>query len=136
MRALALAAVLAAVAAPLDAQASWSYPRATERRDPVIPPRALLSGEGFPELRVHSIAHDPASPRDSRALVVLTGRSGTRAVVRAGDRVGEYRVLQVQRGCVVALQNVLGSTRRVVLCLSRPGEGPRRDPSAQSSDAP
>ena len=140
MRALLLAAVLAGMAAaPVQGQSgpvSWSYPRAADRRDPVVPPRALYSGEGFPELRVHSIAHDPASPRDSRALVVLTGRSGTRAVVRPGDRVGQYQVLEVRRGCVVARQSVLGSTRRVVLCLPRPGEAPGREPSAQPSDAP
>jgi hypothetical protein len=126
--ALLVAAALALCAAPARAQTgpiAWSYPRAADRRDPVVPPQALYSGEGFPELRVHSIAHDPRDPSDSRALVVLTGRSGVRAVVRAGDRLGQYQVLQVHRGCVVAQQNVLGSTRRVVLCLPRPGEAPR-----------
>jgi hypothetical protein len=103
---------------------AWSYPRG-DRRDPVIPPEALYNGDGFPELRVHSIAHDPADPRDSRALVALTGKRGGRSVVRAGDRVGQYRVLAVQRRCLVALQNVLGSGRRIVLCLPRPGEAAR-----------
>jgi hypothetical protein len=107
-----------------QAPRAWSYPRAPDRRDPVLPPEALYTGDGFPELRVHSIAHDPADPRDSRALVVLTGKRGARSVVRAGDRVGEYRVIAVQRSCLVALQNVLGSDRRIVLCL-RPGEADR-----------
>ncbi len=123
MRTALLLAALALPAARAHAQpGAWSYPRAPDRRDPVIPPEALYTGDGFPELRVHSIAHDPASPRDSRALVVLTGKRGGRSVVRAGDRVGQYRVLAVQRRCLVALQNVLGSGRRVVLCLARPGE--------------
>jgi hypothetical protein len=46
-------------------------------------------------------------------------------VVRAGDRVGQYQVVAVQRGCITARQNVLGSTRSVVLCLPRPGEAAR-----------
>jgi hypothetical protein len=115
---LAALAVLPAARAHVQPEPShaWSYPRG-DRRDPVIPPEALYNGDGFPELRVHSIAHDPADPRDSRALVVLTGKRGGRSVVRAGDRVGQYRVLAVQRRCLVALQNVLGSGRRIVLCL-------------------
>lgn len=123
MRTLLLAAPMALLAT--HAHAQWSYPRDAGRRDPVIPPEALYTGEGFPELRVHSIVHDPADPRDSRALVVLTGRSGGRSVVRAGDRIGQYQVVAVQRGCLVAHQNVLGSTRRVVLCLPRPGQAAR-----------
>ncbi|HEX8361197.1 MAG TPA: hypothetical protein VF613_13875 [Longimicrobium sp.] len=122
MRIALLLAALALPAARAQAQPhAWSYPRAPDRRDPVIPPEALYTGDGFPELRVHSIAHDPTDPRDSRALVVLTGTRGGRSVVRAGDRVGQYRVLAVQRRCLVALQNVLGSGRRIVLCLPRPG---------------
>jgi hypothetical protein len=134
MRTLVLVAALAVLpAAHAHAQtradqqpgpSRWSYPRGV-RRDPVIPPEALYTGEGFPELRVHSIAHDPVDPRDSRALVVLTGRSGGRQVVRAGDRIGQYQVVAVQRSCLVTQQNVLGSTRRVVLCLPRPGEAAR-----------
>lgn len=126
--ALLLAALAALLATHVHAQPSaraWSYPRAPDRRDPVLPPEALYTGDGFPELRVHSIAHDPVDPRDSRALVVLTGKRGGRSVVRAGDRVGQYRVLAVQRSCLVALQNVLGSGRRTVLCLPRPGEAAR-----------
>ena len=128
MRTLLLAALAALPTVHAHAQAApaqWSYPRGIGRRDPVIPPEALYTGEGFPELRVHSIVHDRADPRDSRALVVLTGRSGGRAVVRAGDRIGQYQVVAVQRGCLVAHQNVLGSTRRVVLCLPRPGQAAR-----------
>lgn len=133
MRALLVLAALAVLpAARPQAQAAegpgpaeWSYPRSTTRRDPVIPPEALYTGDGFPELRVHSIVHDPRDPRDSRALVVLTGRNGGRSVVRAGDRVGQYQVVAVQRGCITARQNVLGSTRNVVLCLPRPGEAAR-----------
>jgi hypothetical protein len=129
MRALLLLAALvlpaAAHAQEKPRPARWSYPRDAARRDPVIPPEALYTGDGFPELRVHSIVHDPADPRDSRALVVLTGKSGGRSVVRAGDRVGQYQVVAVQRSCLVAHQNVLGSNRRVVLCLARPGEAAR-----------
>lgn len=130
MRALLVLAVLAALpAASAHAQApgpaEWSYPRSATRRDPVIPPEALYSGDGFPELRVHSIVHDRKDPRDSRALVVLTGKNGGRSVVRAGDRVGQYQVVAVQRGCITARQNVLGSTRSVVLCLPHPGEAAR-----------
>lgn len=123
LAALALLPAARAQAQPEPSRA-WSYPRG-DRRDPVIPPEALYNGDGFPELRVHSIAHDPANPRDSRALVVLTGKRGGRSVVRVGDRVGQYRVLAVQRRCLVALQNVLGSGRRIVLCLRRPGEAAR-----------
>lgn len=125
--ALLLAALAALAATHLHAQTAraWSYPRAPDRRDPVLPPEALYTGDGFPELRVHSIAHDPADPRDSRALVVLTGKRGERSVVRAGDRVGQYRVLAVRRNCLVALQNVLGSGRPIVLCLPRAGEAAR-----------
>jgi len=129
---LILAAFAALPAGHAHAQASerpgpaeWSYPRSATRRDPVIPPEALYTGDGFPELRVHSIVHDPQDPRDSRALVVLTGKNGGRSVVRAGDRVGQYKVVAVQRGCITARQNVLGSTRSVVLCLPRPGEAAR-----------
>ncbi len=133
MRALIVLAALAVLpAAGAQAQApqrpgpaEWSYPRSATRRDPVIPPEALYTGEGFPELRVHSIVHDPRDPRDSRALVVLTGKNGGRSVVRAGDRVGQYQVVAVRRGCITARQNVLGSTRSVVLCLRRPGEAAR-----------
>lgn len=131
MRVLLMVIVLALLPPAVQAQgekprlAQWSYPRDAARRDPVIPPEALYTGDGFPELRVHSIVHDPADPRDSRALVVLTGKNGGRLVVRAGDRAGQYQVVAVQRGCIVAHQNVLGSTRRVVLCLPRPGEAVR-----------
>jgi len=130
MRALLVIATLAVLparradsqAAPRPGPAEWSYPRSATRRDPVIPPEALYTGDGFPELRVHSIVHDPANPRDSRALVVLTGKNGGRSVVRTGDRVGQYQVVAVRRGCITARQNVLGSNRNVVLCLRRPGE--------------
>ena len=129
---VAITALAALPAASVHAQAAerpgpaeWSYPRSVTRRDPVIPPEALYTGDGFPELRVHSIVHDRRDPRDSRALVVLTGRNGGRSVVRAGDRVGQYQVVAVQRGCITARQNVLGSTRNVVLCLPRPGEAAR-----------
>ena len=131
MRALLVLATLAVLpAARAHAQAGpgpaeWSYPRSATRRDPVIPPEALYTGDGFPELRVHSIVHDPRDPRDSRALVLLTGKNGGRSVVRPGDRVGQYQVVAVQRGCITARQNVLGSTRNVVLCLPRPGEAAR-----------
>jgi hypothetical protein len=100
----------------------WVYPRG-ELRDPVIPPSVLYSGEGFSELRVSTIMVDPTDVRHSYAVVYLDGREPIRRVVRVGDQVGDYRIVEISPARVVATLRSLGAVRQVVL------EPPRRSGS-------
>jgi hypothetical protein len=114
--ALLAAAVLAssgaAGAAPgpaAEPPARWSYPRGG--RDPLVPPPALYAGQDLPALEVTLIGVDSHRPREPLAVVRLDSRPPLRKVVRPGDRVGEYRILQIRpRSLRVAVPGLGGWT--------------------------
>jgi hypothetical protein len=108
----AAATALAQVSSPADA--AWRYPRAP-RRDPVAPPAELYDVDGRSRLEVRTIVLDPRVPRRSKAVVRLVGPVPVRAVVRAGDRVGAYRIQRVEMDRVVAVLHVLGADHAVVV---------------------
>lgn len=100
----------------------WFYPRG-ERVDPVVPPPALYSGEGFPLLNVSAILFDPETPDESRALVQLGGANPIRRVVRTGDVVGGFGIYRIERNRVVVSIETLGASRLEVLSPTR-GDAP------------
>jgi len=88
------AAVGASVAgAGSTVDAAWDYPRAG--RDPLVPPRALYSGQDLPPIEVTLIGVDSHNPDRPLAVVRLGSTPPLRRVVRPGDRVGEYRILRI-----------------------------------------
>ena len=92
---------------------AWLYPREA-RRDPSAAPAELYRTAARAGLRVKAIMMDPESPGRSSAVVVLTGTPPVRAVVRAGDRVGGYRITRIEHDRVVAVLRALGAERAVV----------------------
>jgi hypothetical protein len=95
-----------AVGAP---QAGWSYPRGA--RDPLVPPAALYAGEALPPIEVTLIGVDARYPRRPLAVVRVESRPPVRRVVRPGDRVGEYRILEIRaRSVRVAVPGFGGTT--------------------------
>lgn len=72
---------------------AWEYPRAG--RDPLVPPRALYSGQDLPPIEVTLIGVDSHNPDRPLAVVRLGSTPPLRRVVRPGDRVGEYRILRI-----------------------------------------
>lgn len=92
----------------------WVYP-AGERKDPVVPPAALYSGEGFPQLEVSMIAFDAANPAASRVLVVMGGAEPIRRVARIGEWVGRYRIEGIERDRVHVRVRTLGALREETL---------------------
>jgi len=93
--------------------APWLYPR-DARRDPAAAPEELYRTAARAGLRVRAIMLDPQAPARSSAVVLLTGTPPVRAVVRAGDRVGGYRIVRIEHDRVVAVLRALGAERAVV----------------------
>lgn len=122
MRPLVLAlALLAAVPAAAAGQERWSYPRGERRANPLAPPAELYAGEIAPPLRVTSVMG-----REGAALhaVVRFGEPlRERRVVRAGSRIGPYRVDRVQVDGLWVQLYVLGSPRRMFVPRSGKGGG-------------
>jgi hypothetical protein len=113
--ALLAAAVLASSAAAGAAAgpeaippARWAYPRGG--RDPLVPPAALYAGQDLPALEVTLIGVDSHHPNRPLAVVRLDSRPPVRRVVRPGDRVGEYRILQIRPRSVRVAVPALGGT--------------------------
>lgn len=107
--ALAVLALATAAGAQIGGgSGSWVYP-AEPGRDPMQPPAELYQVAGRAQLSVEVII---ASPRRSRALVRL-GAEGPYSVVGAGDRVGDYRIVEVTPESVVAVLSALGAERRL-----------------------
>lgn len=95
----------------------WVYPQEVGRRDPVLPPAALYSGEGFPDLEVSSVMYNSLRPSEARAVVFLGGRNRLRKLVGPGDRIGDYRIVKiVDASCLQAVLHSLGSERLVRVC--------------------
>lgn len=92
---------------------AWLYPR-DARRDPSAPPEELYRTAARAGLRVRAIMMDPVAPGKSSAVVVLTGTPPVRAVVRAGDRIGGYRITRIEHDRVVAVLRALGAERAVI----------------------
>lgn len=93
---------------------TWVYPTG-ERKDPVVPPSALYSGEGFPQLEVSMIAYDAADPVASRVLVVMGGAEPIRRVVTVGEWVGRYQIEGIERDRVHVRVRTLGALREETL---------------------
>lgn len=111
---LAAAALAGSAAAGAEAAAGaapperWSYPRGG--RDPLVPPAALYAGQDLPTLEVTLIGVDSHRPTQPLAVVRLASRPPVRRVVRPGDRVGEYRILQIRPRTVrVAVPGLAGT---------------------------
>ncbi len=92
---------------------AWLYPR-DARRDPSAAPEELYRTAARAGLRVRAIMMDPEAPGRSTAVVLLTGTPPVRAVVRAGDRVGGYRITRIEHDRVVAVLRALGAERAVI----------------------
>jgi len=104
-------AVLLAVPAAAGGQARWSYPRGEDRANPLAPPAELYSGELAPPLRVTSVMGRRGGPL--HAVVRLGEPLEERRVVRAGARIGPYRIDGVQVDGLWVRLYVLGSPRRM-----------------------
>lgn len=100
-------------AARPEERPSWLYPRDL-RRDPAAAPTELYRATGRADLHWRASMMDPEAPARSSAVVVLGGSGGARVVVRAGDRIGGFRILRVETDRVVAVQRILGADRLVV----------------------
>jgi hypothetical protein len=117
-RPIVAAAVLVACAVTAQPVASasgpageqpWSYPRGA--RDPLVPPAALYAGQDLPPIEVTLIGVDSHHPGKPLAVVRVDSRPPVRRVVRPGDRVGDYRVLQIHpRSVRVAVPGFGGTT--------------------------
>lgn len=97
---------------------AWLYPR-EGRRNPMRPPAALYEMSSRAVLQVRAIMENPRDPKASTAIVVLQGRAPIRAIVRAGDRIGDYRILKIESDRVLATLHVMGADRAVVAPVSR-----------------
>ncbi|HEX6038594.1 hypothetical protein [Longimicrobium sp.] len=115
-RCVAAAALAACVVAGPVASASgpardepWTYPRGT--RDPLVPPASLYAGQDLPRIEVTLIGVDSHHPGKPLAVVRVDSRPPVRRVVRPGDRVGDYRILQIHpRSVRVAVPGFGGTT--------------------------
>lgn len=108
----------------------YSYP-AFDRRDPFAP---LVSGsEGeprFEDLALLGVIYS-TNPAESVALLgIALGDGGTVAGnsfrVRRGDRIGNTRILAIQRDRVIVEVEEFGLTEQRSLAVKRPGEGGSR----------
>lgn len=88
-----VAAGASAAGAGSTVDVAWEYPRAG--RDPLMPPRALYSGQDLPPIEVTLIGVDSNDPGRPLAVVRLGSTPPIRRVVRPGDRVGDYRILRI-----------------------------------------
>jgi hypothetical protein len=107
-----------------EGQTRWSYPRGETRGNPLAPPVELYSGELAPPLRVTSVMGRRDGPL--HAVVRLGEPLRERRVVRAGARVGPYRIDGVQVDGLWVRLYVLGSPRRMFVQragLHRSGAG-------------
>jgi hypothetical protein len=86
-------------------------------RDPFVPPRDLYAAQDLPALRVTVIGYNREHPQRSMAVVRLETHPPLRRVVYRGDRVGEYRILQIEPTRVVAAAPVFGGTSRISLSV-------------------
>lgn len=125
MRALymAAAAVLAVASAGSAQTPRWTYPRG-DRPNPLAPPAPLYTGQLAPPLVVTTVLGAEGRPR---VAVVRYGEPMTeRRTVRAGDRIGPYRVERIQDNGVWVWLSALGSERRVFIWRAglRGGQSP------------
>lgn len=87
----------------------WAYPRGA--RDPLVPPASLYAGQDLPRIEVTLIGVDSHHPGKPLAVVRVDSRPPVRRVVRPGDRVGDYRILQIHpRSVRVAVPGFGGTT--------------------------
>jgi hypothetical protein len=113
----------------------FTYPRFS-RVDPVAPPAVVTSAEAFTELHLTGIVYDAADPRNSAAIVRVGGDARNRRVVRAGDRVGQYTIVEVRRADVVVDVRLLGSVQRTVINRDppTPAEAQPRSPARRGGN--
>lgn len=92
----------------------FTYPR-FGRVDPVVPPAAMASLGALPELTLSGVLFNEQNPSASAAIVHVKGRATERRVLRAGDRIEQYEVVQVERNRVALDVHLLGMVKRVYL---------------------
>ena len=110
---VAAAVCVAAIAAmPAAAQGRWVYPRG-ERQNPLAPPAQLYTGELAPKLVVTTVM--AAEGRPMMAVVRYGEPMIERRSVRAGDRIGPYRIERVQENGLWVWLTALGSERRMFI---------------------
>ncbi|HET6230553.1 MAG TPA: hypothetical protein VFE05_10835 [Longimicrobiaceae bacterium] len=116
----AACAAVALMPGAVAAQERWTYPRGAGRANPLAPPAELYSAEVAPPLVVTSVMGAAGGPLHAVARFGAPLRE--RRVVRAGDRVGPYRVDRVQMDGLWVRLYVLGTPRRLFV----PRAGMRR----------
>jgi hypothetical protein len=94
------------------------------RVDPVTPPAILAERETFTELSISGILYDARNPRESVAIIRVGNDPKDRRVVRAGDKIGQYTIIEVRRSEVVVDLRMLGSVKRSVITRSDPNAQP------------
>lgn len=104
----------------------YRYPR-FGRLNPVEPPLTVTSRASFPELRLTGILFDETDPSMSAAILRIT-KDGivSRAVVRAGNEIGQYHIVAVEPDHVVIEVTVYGGIRRHTLTRTPNRPAPRR----------
>lgn len=113
--ACAFAGTPPASAAGTAAEQAWTYPRGA--RDPLVPPAALYAGQALPPIEVTLIGVDRHHPEKPLAVVRVDSRPPVRRVVRPGDRVGEYRILQIRPRSVRVAVPAFGGTTYLDLAV-------------------
>ena len=128
--AASLAGALVLMPGAVHGQDRWLYPRG-DRPNPLAPPRVLYSGELAPRLSVTAITQRSDQPGTARAVVRLGSPVVERRVVKAGDRVGPYRIERVQMDGLWVRLTALGTARRLFV----PRAGLRNEAAGPQSEA-
>lgn len=91
--------------------------------DPVTPPASIASGDAFPELSLTGIVFDEENPEKSAALIRVGGNQERprREVVRAGDRINQYEIADIQPNRVLIDIHLLGTVRTMELVKEQTG---------------
>jgi hypothetical protein len=126
VRALAAVAAILLASAGAGATADASTPGAPPEgavgvragRDPLVPPAELYTAQDIPPIQVTLIGVDSHHPEKPLAVVRLDSRPPVRRVVRPGDRVGVYRILQIRPRVVRVSVPSLGGSTVLDLALS------------------
>jgi hypothetical protein len=87
-------------------------------RDPLVPPAELYAAQDIPPIEVTLIGVDSHHPEKPLAVVRLGSRPPVRRVVRPGDHVGVYRILQIRPRVVRVSVPSLGGSTVLDLALS------------------